>query len=354
MKKMLAWLRGVSAILVVLSCLTGLLTLAVPVPVQGATIAAPLVGLYENGTERFLIRERAGQLELIFDATDKTENMFTRYAAYPLVSNNGSYRLLSFGPMRKESAVVTLAPDAKERIVAIKIDGKIYQRSFFAAEEGRTFQIKPLLPTEELRRRALSATPPIEQGDFLSPDLVEVVSLDPSIKLDIRYAGANNFMGMQLYEEPRAFLQRPAAEAVVRVHTMLQKYGFGLIIYDAYRPWYVTKMFWDATPDQQKIFVADPTKGSRHNRGGAVDLGLYSLETGAVVDMGSDYDEFSMRAFPTYPGGTGEQRERRELLRILMAGEGFTVYPEEWWHFDYADWKQYPILNRRFSELSPR
>ena len=161
-------------------------------------------------------------------------------------------------------------------------------------------------------------------------------------------------MGMQLYEEPRAFLQRPAAEAVVRVHSMLQKYGFGLIIYDAYRPWYVTKMFWDATPDHQKIFVADPAKGSRHNRGGAVDLGLYSLETGEVVDMGSDYDEFSIRAFPTYPGGTGEQRERRELLRILMAGESFTVYPEEWWHFDYADWKKYPILNRRFSELSPQ
>mgnify|MGYP003613254042 CR=1 FL=1 len=136
MKKMLAWLRGVSAILVVLSCLTGLLTLAVPVPVQGATIAAPLVGLYENGTERFLIRERAGQLELIFDATDKTENMFTRYAAYPLVSNNGSYRLLSFSPVRKETAILTLAPDAKGRIVAVKIDGKIYQRSFFAAEEG--------------------------------------------------------------------------------------------------------------------------------------------------------------------------------------------------------------------------
>ena len=354
MRKMFAWLRGASSVLMVLFCLTGCLTLAVPAPVHGATTASHLVGLYENGTDRFLIRERAGQLELIFDATDKAENMFARYAAYPLVSNSGSYQLLSFGPLRKDSVVVMLEPEAKGRIAAVKIGGKTYQRSFFDAEEGRTFQIKPLLPAEELRQRALSATPPIEQGDFISPDLVEVVSLDPSIKLDIRYASANNFMGTQLYEEPRAFLQRPAAEAVVRVHTRLQKYGFGLIIYDAYRPWYVTKMFWDATPDHQKIFVADPAKGSRHNRGGAVDLGLYSLETGEVVDMGSDYDEFSIRAFPTYPGGTGEQRERRELLRILMAGEGFTVYPEEWWHFDYADWKKYPILNRRFSELSPQ
>jgi D-alanyl-D-alanine dipeptidase len=354
MKKLLVWLRSVSSILVILFCLTGLPTLAATAPAQGATTASPLVGLYENRTDRFLIRDRAGQLELIFDATDKAENLFALYAAYPLISNCGTYQLLSFGPIRKDSVIVTLEPDAKGRIVAVKIGGKTYQRSFFDAEEGRTFQIKPLLPAAELRQRALSAIPPIEKGDFISPDLVEVVSLDSAIKLDIRYAGTNNFMGMQLYEEPRAFLQRPAAEAVVRVHAMLKKYGFGLIIYDAYRPWYVTKMFWDATPDQQKIFVADPTKGSRHNRGGAVDLGLYSLETGEVIDMGSDYDEFSIRAFPTYPGGSSEQRERRELLRTLMAGEGFSVYPEEWWHFDYVDWKKYPILNQRFSELSYR
>ncbi len=354
MKKLLTWLRGASSLLVILSCLTGLLTVAAAAPMQAATVNHRLIGLYENGKDRFLVREREGQIELIFDATEKAENMFSRYAAYPLVNNSGSYQLLSFGPMRKEVLDVILEPDSKGRIVGFKIDGKTYQRSFFDVEEGRTFQIKSLLPAEDLRRRALSAAPPIEQGDFISTDLVEVVVLEPAIKLDIRYAGTNNFMGMQLYDESQAFLQRPAAEAVVRVHGLLQKYGYGLIIYDAYRPWYVTKMFWDATPDQQKIFVADPAKGSRHNRGGAVDLGLYSLETGEVVNMGSDYDEFSLRAFPTYPGGTGEQRERRELLRLLMAGEGFTVYPEEWWHFDYVDWKRYPILNRRFSELSPR
>lgn len=354
MKKLLTWLRGASSFMVILSCLTGLLTFVAAAPAQGVPAVHRLVGLYENGKEHFLIRERAGQLELIFDTTDKAENVFSRYAAYPLVSNGVSYQLLSFGPMRKEVLDAILEPDAKGRIIAVKIGGKTYRRSFFDVEEGRTFQVKPLLPANELRRRALSATPPSEQGDFISTDLVEVVVLEPAIKLDIRYAGTNNFMGIQLYDEPRAFLQRPAAEAVVRVHTLLKKHGYGLIIYDAYRPWYVTKMFWDATPDQQKMFVADPTKGSRHNRGGAVDLGLYSLETGEVVDMGSDYDEFSIRAFPTYPGGTGEQRERRELLRLLMAGEGFSVYPEEWWHFDYVDWKNYPILNHRFSELSLR
>ena len=213
------------------------------------------------------------------------------------------------------------------------------------------FRIQPLLPTEQLRRRALAAVPPVETGEFWRPDLVEVTKLDPTIRLDVRYAATNNFMGIQLYDEARAFLQRPAAEAVARVHAQLKRYGYGLIVYDAYRPWYVTKMFWDATPDHQKVFVADPSKGSRHNRGGAVDLGLFHLATGEVADMGSDYDEFSIRAYPTYPGGTAEQRERRELLRLLMKGEGFSVYPEEWWHFDYATWRHYPILNKKFSDL---
>ncbi|NCB78261.1 MAG: D-alanyl-D-alanine dipeptidase [Negativicutes bacterium] len=192
---------------------------------------------------------------------------------------------------------------------------------------------------------------PVEEGAFLKPDLVELKNMDASLQLDIRYATDNNFMGMPLYEEGRAFLQRPAAEALVRVNQALKKYGYGLIIYDAYRPWYVTKMFWDATPEAQKVFVADPAKGSRHNRGGAVDIGLYSRKTGQSVDMGSGYDEFSLRAFSWYPGGNSVQRERRELLRLLMAGEGFAVYPEEWWHFDYAAWRSYPLLNVPFHEL---
>ena len=352
MNKLRIWLRGAVVLLVCFVWLTGSATCVVANPVPEINAISQLAGLYENGKDRFLIRERAGQLEMIFDAADKSDNQFARYAAYPLLLQaDKSYRVLLVGPVRQEMLVATFARDALGRVGAVRFGSNTYRRTFFDAEEGRTFQIKPLLPAEKLRQRALSASPPVEQADFVTPDLVEVVALEPAIQLDIRYAGTNNFMGIQLYDEPRAFLQRPAAEAVVRVHTMLKKYGYGLIIYDAYRPWYVTKMFWDATPDQQKIFVADPVKGSRHNRGGAVDLGLYRLETGEVVDMGSDYDEFSIRAFPSYPGGTTEQRERRELLRLLMAGEGFTVYPEEWWHFDYRDWRQYPILNRRFSEL---
>jgi zinc D-Ala-D-Ala dipeptidase len=203
----------------------------------------------------------------------------------------------------------------------------------------------------ELRAEAFKAQPPREQGTFLKPNLLELVKLDPTIKLDIRYATSNNFLGAPVYTQARAFLQRPAAEALLRAHRELKAQGYGLIIHDGYRPWYVTKIFWDATPADKRIFVADPAEGSRHNRGCAVDLSLYDLKTGEEVKMPSGYDEMSNRSFADYVGGTADERARRALLRQAMEKQGFTVYPQEWWHFDYKDWKQYPILNVKFEDL---
>jgi len=214
-----------------------------------------------------------------------------------------------------------------------------------------TFRITPLRPVAELEREARAAQPPKETGDFRQADLVELITLDPTIKLDIRYATTNNFLSTPMYSQARAFMERPAAEALVRANHALRQKGYGLLVHDAYRPWYVTKMFWDATPNDKKIFVADPKEGSKHNRGCAVDLTLYDLRTGAAVKMPSGYDEMSQRAYADYAGGTPEERERRAILRQAMEHEGFTVYPQEWWHFDYKDWKQYPILNVRFEDL---
>lgn len=216
-----------------------------------------------------------------------------------------------------------------------------------------TFKITPQRPVEELRPIALAATPPANTAPQAS-DFVDLQSLDPSIRYDIRYATTNNFMGAVFYSQPRAFLQRPAAQAVVRAHQKLKPMGYGLLIHDAYRPWYVTKMFWDATPDSLRDFVADPSQGSRHNRGAAVDLTLYDLKTGAVIEMPSGYDEFSERAFPAYPGGTTSQRRHRDLLRQIMEAEGFTVIDNEWWHFDYDGWRNYPIGTATFEEILSR
>lgn len=182
--------------------------------------------------------------------------------------------------------------------------------------------------------------------------MVELITLDATIKLDIRYATEDNFIGKKVYPEARAFLQRPAAEGVVKVHRQLRERGLGLVIFDGYRPWSITKLFWEVTSEEKRKFVANPAKGSKHNRGCAVDLSLFDLETGVQVDMPSNYDEFTERASPDYKGGTAEQMANRELLRKLMEEAGFTVNPNEWWHFDFKDWENYAIFDFSFGEAA--
>ncbi|MDP6468158.1 MAG: serine hydrolase [Pirellulaceae bacterium] len=234
------------------------------------------------------------------------------------------------------------------KVVAAEV---VFRRREVGTRDGETFRIEPVQPIDKLRADALAATPPPEPGDYRDADLVELTELDPSIKLDIRYATTNNFTGAVFYKQPRAFMQRPAAEAVVRAHKRLEERGLGLLIHDAYRPWHVTKMFWDATPGDMKDFVANPANGSRHNRGCAVDLTLYDLKTGKPIQMVAGYDEFSPRSFPGYPGGTARQRWYRQLLRRTMEAEGLTIYEYEWWHFDFKDWKKYRIGNVTFEEI---
>jgi D-alanyl-D-alanine dipeptidase len=197
--------------------------------------------------------------------------------------------------------------------------------------------------------------PPKTRGEFKPSELVELVTLDPSLRLDIRYATTNNFMRRPVYRQARAFLQRPAAEALVRANDSLRPRGYCLLVFDGYRPWSVTKAFWDAATREQRAigFVANPKEGSKHNRGCAVDLTLAELATGKEVTMPSAYDEFSERAFPAYAGGSPESRGLRDLLRSAMEAEGFTVLKEEWWHFDYKDWRQYGILNVPFETIKP-
>ncbi len=192
---------------------------------------------------------------------------------------------------------------------------------------------------------------PLETGSFKESDLVGLIKLDSTFILDIRYATSNNFVGKPVYTETRAFLQRPAAEALIKVNQELKPLGYKLLIFDGYRPWSVTKIFWDITPDDKKIFVANPKDGSRHNRGCAVDLSLYDIATGKEVPMTGEYDEMSERSYPDYKGGTEKQREARDLLRSKMESNGFVVYEFEWWHFDYKGWGAYRIENIQFADI---
>ncbi|MGI8849237.1 MAG: M15 family metallopeptidase [Pyrinomonadaceae bacterium] len=192
--------------------------------------------------------------------------------------------------------------------------------------------------------------PPVEENKR-EANLVELTKLDKTIKLDIRYARTDNFVGRVVYSEARAFLQKPAAKALLRVHKKLKKQNLGIVIFDGYRPWSVTKLFWEVTPEDKRKFVANPKTGSKHNRGCAVDLSMFDLKTGELVEMPTDYDDFTEKANPNYAGASNAQKKNRDLLRALMEAGDFTVNVNEWWHFDYKDWEKYAIYDVAFSEV---
>ena len=308
---------------------------AVPKPAPAPDRLRGLIGEYGWDHDTLYILEKDGKLTALIEWFDY----------YPLQEiSTDVFRFPNWGLYDGET--LTFHRSANGRATEAVLSGAVvFERRRIAGEEQSIAHIEAVKPADELRRMALAATPPHETGDFRKPDLVELTSLDPTIKLDIRYATTNNFLQTVFYPQARAFLQRPAAQAVVRAQRKLKTMGYGLLIHDGYRPWYVTKMFWDGTPPDKHPFVADPAQGSRHNRGCAVDLTLYDLKTGRPAEMVGLYDEMSERSYPDYPGGTSLARWHRQLLRRVMEDEGFAVYEVEWWHFDYKDWRKYPVLN---------
>ncbi len=303
-----------------------------------------LIGEYGWDHDILYVFEKNGHLNVLIE--------WVEFDALEETSNDDVFQFPSSGLYDGEKAI--FARDAAGNATEVKVSGVVFKRRAISDVASGIFRLPPVKNLAELRRQALANHPPAETGNFLKPDLVELTTLDPTIKLDIRYASTNNFLSTPIYSQPRAFLQRPAAEALLRAHRKLKQMGYGLLIHDAYRPWYVTKIFWEATPEDKRIFVANPIEGSRHNRGCAVDLSLYDLATGKPIEMVGVYDEMSERSYPGYPGGTSLQRWHREVLRHAMEDEGFLVYAFEWWHFDFNGWEHYPILNATFDQLSPK
>jgi D-alanyl-D-alanine dipeptidase len=315
-------------------------TAATTKPKPAPTRWLDLIGEYGPDDDIVIILEKDGKLCALFKRVElETLNEVSRDVfMFPIPGPHATQRLI-------------FERDRSGRATQVALDAVVLKRRQIEPESGNQLRITPVRPVPELMKEALAAQPPQESGDFRTADLVELTKLDPTIRLEVRYATTNNFLGTKFYSEARAFMQRPAAEAVARANSKLKQFGYGLLIHDAYRPWYVTKVFWDATPADKKIFVANPANGSRHNRGCAVDLTLYDLKTRRPVEMVSTYDETTARAYPDYPGGTSLQRWHRKLLRDAMEAEGFTVYEAEWWHFDYKDWRSYRIGNVTFEQI---
>ncbi|MBD98625.1 MAG: D-alanyl-D-alanine dipeptidase [Verrucomicrobia bacterium] len=178
--------------------------------------------------------------------------------------------------------------------------------------------------------------------------MVDLKQVD-GLHFDIRYATANNFTQQVIYPKAEAFARQPVANALENANRAFQKKGYSIKIWDAYRPYAATVLFYELIKDT--TFVASPFSGSRHNRGCALDLTLVNNKTGKEVPMPTTYDDFTELAYPSSPLKDPILAKNRTLLIETMQEYGFEVYPTEWWHFDFKGWKDYPILNLTFDEL---
>lgn len=183
-------------------------------------------------------------------------------------------------------------------------------------------------------------------SNFKFVDLEQVI---PNIKLDIRYATENNFTGKIVYDQAKAYIRLPVANKLKLIQNELNSNGYGLKIYDAYRPYSISLKFWDIVKDSN--FVGTPWGASRHNRGCAVDLSIIDLTTGEEIPMPTEYDDFTDKAHPNNNNFSEEIIKNRKMLIEIMNKHGFTVFPTEWWHYDFFAYKQYPVTDISFNLL---
>ena len=181
--------------------------------------------------------------------------------------------------------------------------------------------------------------------------LIEIKRIVPNITLDIKYATKNNFANEAVYSQARSFARKPVVDSLFKIEQELNEKGLGLKIFDGYRPHAVTVKFWKITPNNKKDYVANPKTGSRHNRGCAVDLTLIDYKTKKELVMPTPYDSFAPEASPTFENVSALAKKNRDFLIETMTKYDFKVYKNEWWHFDFVGWENYPLMDIPFEKL---
>lgn len=315
-----------------------------------------ILGFYYGNGENILIRENGGRLELLYRFAN-SDKSFAGANIYPLTKEHfDSYILKETGPMSNTEAGVHFERDQDGYGIACRVGGHTYSRYFLGqgvGERAQEFRFPP--QTEEawagMRLIATQAMMPSSLSVGEQVNLVDVEQI-PGIIIDSRYATTKNCFGTPLYTSQKLYIGEQAAIALGKVQQMLSTYGYGLVLWDAYRPWSISKLAHLALPEKQKGMLEDPeTKGSAHNTGNAVDVSLYNLETGLEEEMISGFDEPTFRQFTSYPGGTSRQRYLRDLLRQIMELNGFTGIEMEWWHYDYMPSNNWAHLNIQLESL---
>lgn len=309
-----------------------------------------ILGFYYGNGENILIRENNGRLELLY-RTAQEDRSFAAANLYPLSKVHfDSYTLQESGPMSNTEAGVRFERDTDGYGISCRVGGNTYSRYFLGTTQGE--RAKPFRLEErsaedwtKLREEAAKAAVPAALAAGEQAHLVDAATV-AGVKVNSVYAGSDNLFGAPLYTTSKLFVSKEAAAALGKVQQRLAPYGYGLVLWDAYRPWSVSKLANLALPEGKKDMLEDPeVKGSVHNTGNAVDVGLYSLDSGEELDMGCGFDEPSLRQYASYAGGTSRERYLRSLLREEMELQGFKGIEMEWWHFEFGDCSKFAHLN---------
>ena len=189
------------------------------------------------------------------------------------------------------------------------------------------------------------------QTPLFPHDLIDITKIDSNILLDIKYATADNFAHKAVYSKAKCYLLKPVAEKLSQAAKEFAKRGLYIKIWDGYRPHKIQFKFWELLQDER--YVENPynsKKGSRHNRGCAIDLTLID-GGGKELDMGTEFDNFTQKAHIDCKDFGEQVLENRKLLISVMHAHGFKVLVTEWWHFDFIGWEKYPLLDISFDEL---
>lgn len=309
-----------------------------------------ILGFYYGNGENIIIREKAGKLELLYRISSEDKS-FSAANIFPLTKVHfDSYTMNEAGPMNSTETAVKFERDRDGYGITCRIGGHAYSRGFMGNGEGekdKPFRIPELSEDKwkELRQKAAEAVMPDKLAQGKKAELIDVSAV-PGIKVNSVYGAADNFFGAPLYKDERLFLDANAVDALKKVQQDLKRFGYGLVIWDAYRPWRASKLANLALPENGKDMLENPdTKGSPHNKGTAVDVSLYDLSTGEALEMISGFDEPSFRQYSSYTGGTSRQRYQRDLLREIMEVNGFSGIEMEWWHFEFDKKSNYAHLN---------
>lgn len=315
-----------------------------------------MLGYYYGNGENILIRQGENGPELLY-RYDQKDASFAKANRYPMTKVHfDSYLINGAGPMGGSETELRFERDSDGYSISCKVGGRIYTRSFLGYTEGekeKVFSI-PTHTNEEWQKMSNEAKVAVVPAKLTLGKNAELVNADtvPNLKITSVYGKDANLFKHAIYDNDKLYVSKEVAVALTKVQQSLAANGYGLVLWDAYRPWHVSKLATAALPAKQKDMLENPDKkGSKHNTGMAVDVGLIDLATGEELEMPSAFDEPSFRQYSSYSGGTLRQRYYRDTLRNAMLEAGFKGIEMEWWHFELGKIDEYAHLNMGYDQL---